>query len=596
MYSPGQFPGTVIPLSEVVSRDGISGPLSGEIRYTTGRTDFALVPDEGGASNGSALANQSIGFVFEASSQGGNNTCIRLDYLRRTWGHYLGIMELCRTTVNRLDEIMSAIGAARETEIARTEPISFWGVAPAPMDDVIYVREYKTWKKEDTPEVVNSTARGTRPIKSIRGHFATRDPNASVTRPIAYIIPKDHYEAVMRAFYSGAKFERLTTDQSVEVEAYTVTSYGATSSNYNNPSGATDAVNTEIKSVSKTTKTMSFPKDSFVVRMDQLGASLVGLILEPMAIRNYGNMYLSRTRGASGNMAQIPDWYRDTYLPVSQDKDFPCYRYVNSINNPITTYPANMNLPTMLTMVQKVHAFTQEEVSGIKTELGLNSNPKFISKFELPMLSTDISYKKMANVILDEAFILPNGDVVNIDEQCILENNQDILVAPKGLDGTEIYAAKKGGGFVKIYQKELEPVAPEEVLAGGKAPEGAQIVNKKLIWTTPFKGEGIILTNSMLNGYKIAHVGLVAPGANYTLELAGDKVIAYFHKNNVEGSAEIYLLADGSNPADGYDRLLIVEFKGNSSSGGIGDETGCNAVYPLFILILFIPFMAARKK
>ena len=593
MYAPGQFPQTVIPLNEVVSRDGISGPLSGEIRYTTGRTDFALVPDEGGASNGAAIANQSLGFVFEAAAQGGNNSSIRLDYLRRTWAQYLGIMSLCRTSANRVDEIMSAIKAARETEIAKTEPLSFWGLPPAPMDDIINVLEYNTWKRENTPEVVNSIRRGTRPIKSIRGHFATRDPNASVTRPIAYIIPKDNYEGVMRAFYSGAKFERLTSDQSIEVEAYTVTSTGPTNSNYNNPGGATDAIETEIKSVTKAIKTITFPKDSFVVRMDQLGASLVGLILEPLAIRNYGNMYLSRTRGASGNLAQIPDWYRETYLPVSQDQEFPSYRYVNSVNNPITTYPANMNIPMMLTMVQKVHAFTQEEVAEIKNELGLNSNPKYISKFELPALSTDITYKKMADVHLDESFVLPNGDVVKIDEQNVLENNQVIIVAPKGLDGTEIYAAKKGGGFVKIFQKELEPVAPGDVLLDGKAPTGAEIVDKALVWTTPLKEEGVILANSMLDGYKIAYVSLIPAGSGYNVIIDGDKAVAFFDKNNVAGKAEIYLLANDSHPADGYDKLLIVEFQGGKSSKD--DETGCN-VYPLFGIIALIPFIAVTRR
>ncbi|MCL1875767.1 MAG: Ig-like domain-containing protein [Synergistaceae bacterium] len=440
----GTFPQGIVPLDEVVSSDGLTGPLSGEIRFTAGQTDFSLVPEEGIGINGTALGNQSIVFVYEVAS-----VSVRLDYLRRVYSQYIGALEICRTAANNLYSgtypIMQAINAARATEIARTEPLSFWGRAPLPQPVKKNVLEYKGWKKEDTPLVINAIAPGTRDINWIYAHFAER--GEQVTRPIAYIIPKDHYEAAIRLFYSGVKLERLSGDQSIQVEAYTVKSTG---SNNLSPSGSTSQVTQAIRSVEKTTKTIAFPKDSFVVRMDQLGASLAGLAIEPMAIRNYGNMYLSRSPSTT-----VPAWYRDTFLPVSTDQEYPCYRYVTSASNPITTYPANMNLPFMLTMVEKVHAFTQEEIADIKAELGLTTDPEYVSKFQLPELSSDASYKNMANVDINESFMLPGGTIVNIKPENVLAGNIVKIVAPNGLNGNVVFMGNKSGDY---YQLDLNPV------------------------------------------------------------------------------------------------------------------------------------------
>jgi hypothetical protein len=98
----------------------------------------------------------------------------------------------------------------------------------------------------------------------------------------------------------------------------------------------------------------------------------------------------------------------------------------------------------------------------------------------------------------------------------------------------------------------------------------------------------------MLDGYKIAYVSLTSAGSGYNVIIAGDKAIAYFDKNNVKGTAEIYLVANDSDPADGYDKLLIVEFRGGKTSKD--DETGCNTVFPLFGIIMLIPLIAVVRR
>jgi hypothetical protein len=260
-----------------------------------------------------------------------------------------------------------------------------------------------------------------------------------------------------------------------------------------------------------------------------------------------------------------------------------------------------MNLPVMLTMVEKVHAFTQEEMADIKNKLRLNSDPKFVSKFQLPMLSTDISYKNMANVLLNESFMLPNGEIVNIDPQFVLDGNFVKLVAPKGLDGFMIFAANKDGGYSKLYQGET--LDPKELLKGGKAPEGAKIENKKLIWTEPFIGKGVLLANDMLDGYEIAEIPQTTDEyGRFSYEFDGDKIIVRCQSITIiDGSIGVFLVKSGSDPADGYDQFLTIEFKGRrallpSECDDDDDTTGCNAAYPLLIAILLVPFMIARKK
>jgi len=580
----GTFAATNISM-DVVSSDGVTGPLPGRITYTTGQTDFILVPEEGIGLNGMGLGNQSVHFVTEVASVG-----VRLDYLRRAYACYLAYMATARTTAQRLDYIMEAVTAAKAAEVARTEPISFWGIPPIPVDYDRNVIEFADWRKADTPEVVNSIRMGKRPQKWVIAHFAQRphvNSGFSVHRPIAYIIPKDHYEAAIRLFYMGVKLERLTSDQEIEVEAYTVTETG--SNNDRSPTGSVSQVGQGIRNVSKATVKKTFPKDSFVVRMNQLGASYVGLAIEPMAIRNYGNMYLSRSPNA-----MTPDWYRDTFFPVAVGKEYPSYRYVNSTNNAISTYPANMNLPFTLTMVKKVHAFTQEEVAKIKDELGLGANPQFLSKFELPVLSTDLSYRNMANVLINESFILPNGTVVQIKPEFIV-NNTVTIVAPKGLEGLDIFAATKDGKFALMYQK--DPVDPADVLTGGKPPAGASIVNKVLVWDKLFIGKGVILSNSMLNGYKIANVTPAAPRQGYTLDIVGDEVIATFNTLTiVNGNADVYLVKVGSNPNDGYDALMKIEFRGRHARPGEDEWSGCNAISSLLVLLAIVPFVLRRKN
>ncbi|MCL1874883.1 MAG: hypothetical protein FWF87_01330 [Synergistaceae bacterium] len=460
--------------ADVVSSDGVSGPISGEIRWPGSQTDAILTTSDAVIMNAISLGNQSINFCSEGSRMT-SNSIARLGAMRIVYGQYISAMTILKVSAEYLDtDVMPTISMARDLEIANALPLTFWGRPPTEHVAAEWnVLEYKDWRKEDVPEVVEAIAPGTRPIREVRAFYAELDPNAAVTRPVAYIIDKEHYLAAVRLYYTGigAKIERLAQDTTIPVEAYTVLTTGATNLSPQN-SGNTPQVPTGIRSVSKADKTMTFPKDSFVVRMDSLGGIMSALLLEPMATNNFGNMWLSRSRGTSGNTANIPAWYRDNFLPVEIGKEFPAYRYVGSLGS-LNTYPSRLNLPFVLTAVERVHSLTQADVAKIKTQFGLEADPEYISLFELPVLSTD-NYKNTPRVELNEAFLLPDGEVVKIKDEYILDGKDfDIkslsilpappvvlIVAQKGLGDNEIYIAKNDGGFDTIVQETTKPPKP----------------------------------------------------------------------------------------------------------------------------------------
>ena len=459
---------TTYLVTDVVSSDGISGPIPGRISWPGTQQDTTLTPGDQVIMNGIGLGNQSIHFCIEASRV----ATPRVGYLRVVYGEYACNISLLKTTAEHRDIVTSVVNHARQLEIDNADTIAMWSERPSLASTNEWsVTEYADWRKADIPEVVNAIRFAKRPIKEVRAFFSEKHPDYTIKRPNAYILKPEHYLAACRLFFSGlTNIERLAEDTMLEVEVYTPLTIGGAGIASYVDSGNLPQMTQAIHSVSKTYKYITFPKGSFVFKMDSLGGVITGLLLEPMGTVNYGNMWLSRTKGTSGTLANIPAWYRDNFLPVTIGQDFPAYRFMGW-NDSLKTYPARLNLPMMLTVVERVHSPTQEKVEQIKADLGLSVDPEYVSLIELPVLSSDASYKSWSRVDVNEAFLLPNGQVVKIEADNIVNGNNWVeksfsfsseppvvlIVAPKGLGGDVIYAAKKGGGFTKIYEKAIDP-------------------------------------------------------------------------------------------------------------------------------------------
>jgi Synergist-CTERM protein sorting domain-containing protein len=191
-------------------------------------------------------------------------------------------------------------------------------------------------------------------------------PHSTVLRPTAYIISCDN-DTAARIAYTGVRIERLAEPVTVPVEYYTVTGFGS-NVNFRGAYNVTvSQLSTGIASADKATKTMNFPKDTYVIFMDQYNSIHASLTMEPSSGRNFGNYWFNRAAHS-----------KKGFLPVALNQDYPAYRYMGDVSV-LKTYFAgdilmlpfvtdtHIEWPLMLTQEQKA-GFVNKVLSA-KTEL-----------------------------------------------------------------------------------------------------------------------------------------------------------------------------------------------------------------------------------
>jgi hypothetical protein len=186
--------------------------------------------------------------------------------------------------------------------------------------------------------------------------------HSTVKRPTAYIIKCDDATAA-RIAYTGVRIERLAEPATVPVEYYTVTGFGS-NVNFRGAYNVTvSQLSTGIASVDKGTKTMTFPKNTYVIFMDQYNSVHASLTVEPSGGRNFGNYWFNRAEHS-----------KKGFLPVALGQDYPAYRYMGNASAlktyfafDITTLPfvaeTHIEWPLMLTQESKA-----EFTSGVMTK------------------------------------------------------------------------------------------------------------------------------------------------------------------------------------------------------------------------------------
>lgn len=203
------------------------------------------------------------------------------------------------------------------------------------------------------------------PASVSRSRYVTYDPNvefSKVTRPYAYIAMVDE-DVAERLSYTGVRIERLAKDTEVEVEAYTVAGFGP-NYNFKDREGfeiLVSQLETGITKVTKTTKKMTFPKDTFIFYMDQYNSVHAALAVEPMSGRNFGNYWYNRIGDS-----------KKGFIPVAEGEDYPVYRYMKP--EKLETYTVANTTPNIEgTFVENPVMLTDEDVSaytaGITGEL-----------------------------------------------------------------------------------------------------------------------------------------------------------------------------------------------------------------------------------
>lgn len=131
--------------------------------------------------------------------------------------------------------------------------------------------------------------------------------NKSVSTPYAYVFPQEF--SLMKDWLKqlGFKVYRLSSETRLKVQNYSVLStIKIMEEDYEVP----------VSKVTTHEKVIKFPQGTFIVYVNQLGGSLLPLILEPQSSNNFLNAETSQTRNLS-------DW-------VIPGKEYPFYRLIET--------------------------------------------------------------------------------------------------------------------------------------------------------------------------------------------------------------------------------------------------------------------------
>ena len=404
-------------------------------------------------------------------------------------------------------------------------------------------------------------------------------PHSTVLRPTAYIINCDD-DTAARITYTGVRIERLAEPVSVPVEYYTVTSFDA-NVNFRGAYNVTvSQLSTGISAVDKGTKTMSFPKDTYVIFMDQYNSVHASLTVEPSGGRNFGNYWFNRAAHS-----------KKGFLPVALGEDYPAYRYMGDAAA-LKTYFAgdismlpfvtdtNLEWPLMLTQEQK--AGYVNKVLSAKTELvdfSAFTVNHFAGEFRVYLKKTHkpgdwyawnwatgegqaISAANDGFAALNADNIGSNNEVVLICVGSILPCGDPALLPENGVT----VESSSSGGFLTV-------AINNSGLTNGEQVKFYFIESKDNFFEI---AKAVTLTGSGKIEAYFSDAELLALGLKDGTEYA----IQY---SNASGDVVGY----GTYKSGGF---RFVEYKGPGTGG-----SGCSAGFAAFALLMLIPF-ALKKK
>ena len=310
-------------------------------------------PDEG-ITDPSFSLKPAISILFESRSPK-----VRVNYLSRTYAHSLAAESILNTAATNADALKATLAAARQEMIDLGKTVD-------PNDQVVLWSAHDRVPNQQRETLVFNAARTgleTRfvPFTALRVKNLTT--LKSVVRPRAYIIPAtipDLDKVAVRLACTGARLERLTQETPVEVEAYTITTAGRPADQAPRGCGFS-GLSLIVTEVTSATKTVTFPKDSLVVYMDQTAGTHAALALEPLGNRSYANYWMTHVNDKSGGEIG--------FLPAALNQEFPAYRYMK--NDRLDSYAVMMDAPFVDgTMITDILPLTKEQMTRHEEALG----------------------------------------------------------------------------------------------------------------------------------------------------------------------------------------------------------------------------------
>ncbi len=382
-------------------------------------------PDEG-ITDPSFSLKPAISILFESRSPK-----VRVNYLSRTYAHSLAAESVLKTAAANADVLKSTLAAARQEMIDLGKTVD-------PNDQVVLWSGHERVPNQQRETLVFNAERTgleTRfvPFTALRVKNLTT--LKSVVRPRAYIIPAtipDLDKVAVRLACTGARLERLTKETAVEVEAYTITKAGRPADQAPRGCGFS-GLSLIVTDVASATKTVTFPKDSLVVYMDQTAGTHAALALEPLGNRSYANYWMTHVNDKSGGEIG--------FLPAALNQEFPAYRYMK--NDRLDSYAVIMDAPFVDgTMITDILPLTKEQTE--RHEAALGGALRYVSHFRVMDATTSFTltlpYSYNGTSLVGSAWYLydwATGKFDALQEQNVSQKVTDVQIPAKFISATK---------------------------------------------------------------------------------------------------------------------------------------------------------------
>ena len=443
-------------------------------------------------------------------------------------------------------------------------------------------------------------------------------------RPYAYLIEGPYAnELVTRMMLAGIEVKRLASDVTIDVEGWSYNARTPTTAaaDQGGPvvdttdSGAGGWRNRDVTIIPKTGRL--FKKDTFVVYLAQRMNNLIPMYLEPDMPWNVGSViFLTNMSAALGGPAN--GWLS----PLLIGMEMPAYRYLKEVDLP--TYDVDHFHPFINRgAVARFYSYhTQDDIAKVAADSGQKSIKVFDydihvhtrtdalvgGKFDMALqtsennigyliLGKNGAYQKLephstmfgwnvATIVIAEHGLVPF--TVDLDPTTgnpkVEEGN--VRALPRALPATDDLIG------VRIVEIIGSPIL--KLFKDAKLPPNAEATDKGIQYTDLFAEKGVLLSDSMLDGWRIVGV-TPQSGTGWKVNVVNGEVVVTFTKDVFDDqTVTVTLQKIGTSETTELEIIFAGEHKNIIEK--ILDEAGCNAGVTLLAFLVLCPLFIRRKN
>jgi hypothetical protein len=216
-----------------------------------GETHFNQGSNSARSSATSFALNNCISTLFEIRGVGIGRTSFK----RRIYTSFLLAISYLKTAYENMETVKSEIDIAVQSQ-----------------HDVIPMIQKKIYK--DSIQAIDLDTREVITMQVTLRDALQLTPTLSRKRPKAYLIEASENVLIEKLKALGVIVEFFNEEKLLEVETYTVTNYNRNAKKY-------EKMNRQTVTTKVMTQSMTFPKGTYIISMDQQRSNLVAEILEP---------------------------------------------------------------------------------------------------------------------------------------------------------------------------------------------------------------------------------------------------------------------------------------------------------------------------